>query len=341
MPSGHSATIKPGILGLMLLVASAFACGPAVELPPIPREGTPAGGSPVGPGLPAGGLAVWESNRDGSWGIWVQSFDERGPRRLSPLEAGRDHCCAHISPGGRQVAYLSRPTLGDYQERPIDGELRLLLRDGSGERVLGPARGQVWANRSAVWRSEGELILIGADGLTYLHDLPTGRRRALTRVAEPLGWLVDPTLRHATQALPSFSPYDARSRAITSLFGFRGCESYFSADGRWGYWVERGGGPIRRMRLGDRLVSDWIGRDDPRLPKGRRYVYFPMLSRDGGWLAYGASGGGHSHSKANYEIFVVPVDRETLDLTGPPLRLTDHPKVDRYPDLWVPADARP
>lgn len=339
MPIGHPSPLRR--FALPLLTVGSLACGPAVELPPSRAEQAPEVGSPAERGLPAGGFAVWESNRDGGWGIWTQRFDERAPRRLSPPEAGRDHCCAHVSPDGVRVAYLSRPTLEDYPEKPIDGELRLIAADGSQGRSLGPARAQVWANRSVVWRSESELILIGADGLTYLHDLTTDRRRALTKAPDSLGWLLDPTLRYASRAQPSFSPYDSRAQTIATLFGFRGCEAYFSADGRWGYWVERGGGPIRRVRLADRQVSEWIARDDPRLPEGRRYVYFPMLSRDGRWLAYGASGGGHSHSKANYEIYLVPVDDEILDLAGSPVRLTDHPKADRYPDLWVPPWRQP
>ena len=68
--------------------------------------------------------------------------------------------------------------------------------------------------------------------------------------------------------------------------------------------------------------------EDPRIPGSQRYAYFPMLSRDGRLLAFGASPGDHDHFKSNYDIFVAPVAADSLALRGRPLRLTAHPASD-------------
>ena len=311
------------------------------------RPPAPAGAPDASADALAGGFAVWESNRGGDWRIWTARLDGGDPRQLSRDEPGRQHCCPHVSPDGRWVVYLSRVVAADrYPEQEVAGELRLVaLGDRYGgpggaaaERTLaGSARTYGWGDRAAIWRDPGELIYVGGDGRSRLLDVASGRSRPLT--AEPrqeLGWLIDATLRHATNAAPSFSLYDAGSAQVAERQPLGGCEPYFSHDGRWGFWIGKGGGPIERMDLASREISTLVTADDPRLPAGRRYVYFPMLSPDGRALAWGASGGQHDHFKADYDVFVAETDPHTLDLLGPPRRITADPATDRYPDVWVP-----
>ena len=113
-----------------------------------------------------------------------------------------------------------------------------------------------------------------------------------------------------------------------------GCEPYFSHDGRWGYWMPGAGGPIDRIDLATGEVSTLVHKNDPRLGE-RGYLYFPMVSRDGRLLAFGASAGEHDHFRSDYDIFVFPTDPETLEIVGPPIRLTDDPATDRYPDVFL------
>lgn len=288
--------------------------------------------------LKARGVAVWESNRTGSWRIWSRRLEGSVATQLSPDEPGREHCCAHLSPDGSQVAYLSRLVPSDqYPEREVAGELRVLKLDGSGERALSSAaRPYGWGNRAVVWRDDRELIHVGGDGLTYLLDTATGAATALTR--EPQGmlaWLMDPSLTRAVNGSPTFSSFDRASSTIDAGERKPGCEPYFSHDSRFGFWVERAAGPVRMIEFATGRVGSILENLDPRIPGAQRYVYFPMLSRDGRMLAFGASAGDHDHFKSNYDIFVAPTDPATLALLGRPQRLTSHPAVDRYPDVHV------
>lgn len=288
--------------------------------------------------LPARGLAVWESNRSGEWRIWTRRLEGSLARQLTPDEPGLQHCCPHLSPDGSQLAYLSRRAPRDeYPEENATGELRILdARTGQQRTVVAAARAYGWGNRAVVWRDERELVYVGADGRTFLLDLSTGRSRALTdEPRRKLAWLLDASLRHAVLGSPTFSSYDPATRQIAEGRRRAGCEPYFTHDGRFGFWVEGAGGPIRRIELRTGAVGTLIEQEDPRLPSAQRYVYFPMVSRDGRLLAFGASAGDHDHFRSNYDIFVAPLDPGSFELRGRPLRLTAHPASDRYPDVHV------
>jgi len=287
--------------------------------------------------LPARGFAVWESNRSGSWRIWSRKLEGSAARQISPDEPGLQHCCAHLSPDGSQVAYLSRAVPNDqYPEREVAGELRVLRIDGSSERAVAEARPYGWGNRAVVWRDNRELVYIGADGRTFLLDTVSGRSKTL--IDEPAGmlaWLLDAGLRRAVNGSPNFSPYDAEALGVRAGERQPGCEPYFSHDGRFGFWVARAGGPVRWTEFATGRGGVLLDNLDPRIPGAQRYAYFPMLSRDSRMLAFGASAGDHDHFRSNYDIFVAPLTPATLAMVGRPQRLTSHPAVDRYPDVHV------
>jgi alginate O-acetyltransferase complex protein AlgJ len=291
-----------------------------------------------GKAMPATGFVAWESNRSGDWRIWTRRLEGSPPRRLSPDEPQRQHCCPHISPDGSQLVYLSRDVPKDeYPDLEAAGELKLLRIDGTAQRTLAvDARPYGWGNRAAVWRGDRELIYVAGDGRTLLMDLVTGRSAPLTTERRTkLAWLLDPTLRHAVDGSPTFSTYDAAAKRVLEGRRRQGCEPYFSHDGRYGYWVEGAGGPVRWIELAGGRGGTLLDPDDARLATAQRYVYFPMLSRDGRMLTFGASPGDHDHFKSNYDVFVAPVRAETPALAGRPWRVTWHPASDRYPDVHV------
>ncbi len=291
-----------------------------------------------GQGVPARGFVAWESRRGGDWRIWSRRLEGSAPRQLSPDEPDRQHCCTHVSPDGSQLVYLSRDVPRDeYPQLEVPGELRLLRLDGGGERTLvADARPYGWGNRAVVWRNDHELVYIGADGRTWQLDVGSGQATLLLRERQrKLAWLVDATLRRGVKGAAAFSAYDHEARRVVEGERFPGCEPYFSHDGRFGFWVRGGGGPFHWIDLRSRETGVLLEKDDPRIADDQRYAYFPMLSRSGEMLAFGASPGDHDHAFSNYDIFVAPVDPATLALQGRPLRLTLHPAGDRYPDVHV------
>jgi len=291
------------------------------------------------------GFAVWESNRSGSWRIWLRHFSQPGPEPLSPEEASGTHCCAHIAPGGQRVAYLSQPAdQPPYREPGALGTLHLVRTDGSDDRILMPRARTYFEHRAAVWRSDHELIAIDGDGRTRLLTLdheenadPTVEQTVLVPDVVPgaRGWLLDATLRHATTGAPGFATYDAEHRRILAAPPLAGCQPYFTHDGRFGFWMAGAGGPIRRLDLASDQQATILAKSDPRLPGDRGYLYFPMISSDSRLLAWAASDGAHDHETSDYDVFVAEIDPDTLDLLGPPLRVTRDPAVDRFPDVFL------
>ena len=301
-------------------------------------EGAESAGSGDGSeGWQGDGFVVWESNRDGAWRIWTRDLAGGAPRRLSPDEPGRDHCCPHISPDGGRVAYLSGPAGGgEYPADGMLGELRLVGPDGEDGQVVASAARSYFENRAVVWRSAEELIHIDGQRGTVLLDLASGASRRLAEAPAERAWLIDSTLSWATTGRPEFAPYDAARGRVVPRRLLGGCQPYFSRDGRWGYWAAGAGGPITRIDPGSGELGRILDKNDPRVPDGFGYAYFPMSSADGRLFAWAASRGGHDHFETDYEVFVAESDPDTLELIGTPVRITRHPASDRFPDVWQP-----
>ncbi|MFQ5526363.1 MAG: LamG-like jellyroll fold domain-containing protein [Thermoanaerobaculia bacterium] len=325
---------------LLLAVAAVGACEQAATLDPVsPEAGVSPGGQPTQIGDPdlVDGFIVWESNRSGDWRIWTRTLSEPGASQLTSDEETRQHCCPHISPDGRWVAYLSLARVDGYAAGGSGGELRIIRSDGSAERLLAPRARSLFENRAAVWRSATELIFIRGDLGTMLLDIGDLSRRELTR---PTGegkraWLVNGSLSHAVTGEVDFSPYDPASRAVAQRNRLSGCQPYFSHDGRWGLWTAGTGGPVKRIDLASGAVSTILEKSDPRIPDGLGYVYFPMVSADGRLFSFAASNHEHHHFEADYEVFVAETDPETLEIEGNAVRMTHHPATDRFPDAYL------
>ena len=327
-----------GVLGpLVLACASLTACAPA--------PGAAAGAAGVGSGAGDSGLAaaklgtgwvVWESNRDGAWRIWVRPLAGGPARRLSPDEPGRDHCCAHLSPDGERVAYLSLPA-GARKYAPPDtvGVLHLVEIDGRRDHVIAQRARSYGEHRAALWWRDDALAFIGGDGATRRLDLGTATSRVLVRgPAHGEGFLVDPTGRWATASTPTFSARDPGTGEVHLATPLGGCQAWLAADGRFGVWTAGAGGPIDAVDLASRRTWTILAKHDPRLPADRGYLYFPMLARDRSLLAVAASHDQHDHFRADYDVFLVELDPATLEARGRAVRVTSDPAVDRYPDVW-------
>jgi hypothetical protein len=282
------------------------------------------------------GWVVWESNRSGGFRIWSRALEGGPERQLSIDEPGRDHCCAHLSPDGARVVYLSIPDGGGQYTPPETlGELRLVPIGGGAHRVLVPAARHYGGHRAAVWWSDREVAYIGATGDTRVRDLETGAERVVADGPERgEAFLVDPTGRWATSSLPTFSPVDPATGEVALRPRVGGCDAWLSADGTTGVWIAGSGGPIDAIDLVTRRTWTILGKHDPRLPPDRGYIYFSMLSRDRTLLAVAGSNDVHDHFRADYDVLVVELDPATLDPWSDAVRITAHPGNDRYPDVW-------
>ena len=288
------------------------------------------------------GFLVWESNRTGRWRIWYRNLDGSGLRQLSPDEEGRNHFAPHIALDGAQLVYLSYPVPWNAYHTHREGVLvslhLLRIADGS-DRVLVANARSYKGDRAVVWLGNRELIYIDGQGNTQQLDVGSGEERQLTAEPHPgFGFLISPTLTHATLGRPTtFSLYDPERRSIALRRAEDGCQPYFSHDGRWGFWVENNGGPLRRIDLVTGASGNVIDRDDARMPEGHGYLYFPMLSSCQRLLAFGAarSRNGHDQFKADYDVFVGRVDPLSLELIDEPVRYSFDPGTDRYPDVFL------
>ena len=285
------------------------------------------------------GFIVWESNRSGEWRIWYQHLNGQGLKQLSPNKRERAHFCPHISPDGTKLIYLSYPRNKnpyDKHNQSFKATLHLLDLETLSNRQLVDNARSYFENRAVVWQDNEKFIFIKGDGHTYFYDLAQNRQQKLSAKRHgEFGWLIDAKRQHAVSGRPVFSSFDEGSGNIREQQKFGGCQPYFTHDGRWGFWMGGGGGPIRAVHLSDRRTKDILRKNDARMPGKRSYLYFPMYSRDNRAIAYGASPNQHDHHKGDYDIFVAPTNPDTLEIEGTPVRYTFHGGVDRFPDVHI------
>ncbi|MEJ2084593.1 MAG: hypothetical protein P8Y44_02810 [Acidobacteriota bacterium] len=346
---------RPALLPLFLLtIATACGCSPDLSAPTASNAGEETEDtatvtrdrsapkvanveSNVGLDIAAGeGFVVWESNRTGRWRIWIRDLAGGQAAQLTPDDGPRIHCCPHISPDGAWIAYLElEADQKGYPRGGALGSMVLVRSDGSDSRQIVNSARNYFENRAAVWRTAESLIFITAEHTTSLLDVRSGTIKPLTRTpVEDYPWLIDPELRWATRGDATFAPYDRKRLRVLSRPSLEGCQSYFTADGRFGYWVAAPGGPLRWIRLETLETGTLLKKSDPRLPPDRGYLYFPMISSDLRLLAFAASDDEHAHFEANYDIFVAALAGDDLQVLGSPRRITDHPATDRFPDVF-------
>jgi hypothetical protein len=327
-------------VALTALLLPAFACAGDRPAPAEPAAGKPAAAPPAPASSPESAFVVWESNRSGAYRIWRQELAGGAPRLLSPDEPGRDHCCAKLSPDGRRLVYLSLPG-GARQYSLEPGVLHLVDSDGGRDRVLAAEARHYGEHRAAVWWGEDELVYLDGANATRALRLSTGESRVLaTQAPGAEGWLIAPGGRIASGGTPTFSDYE-EGKGVQPRPTLGGCQPAFSNDGRFGVWSAGAGGPIDALDLATRRSWTLLDKGDARLPPGRTYLYFPMLSNDNSLLALGASAGEHHHFRADYDIYVVELDPRTLQPAGRALAIAPHPGVDRFPDLFRTARSGP
>lgn len=286
------------------------------------------------------GFLVWERalhGDKGDWQIWTRPLDPNGKEALLvPAEDGWDHYCPKLSPDGSKLAYMSYKRGKDAYNRKSVGVLWVMDLATRKLVQLAPVAKSYQEDRAVSWFDNTRLCYLDGKGETNELDILTGKsKRLITEAKGKYGFLVNSNRTFATSGDPEFAPFESNTGIVENQAHLDGCQPYFSQDGKWGFWMSGVGGPISRFYLPLRESSPIIARKDPRLPPGRGYIYFPMLSPCMRLFAFAASPDQHDHFTANYNLFVSRIDPETLELTGKPARYTWFKGTDRYPDIFA------
>ena len=287
-----------------------------------------------------GGKIVWSSNRSGSHDLWILDGPGASPRRLT--RSSFTDTYPRFSEDGTKVAF-SRSTEPWVSQRNFDKWDTWVLDLATGEETLVATNAYqaCWDSTApvlyAVRAGGGQLVAVSADpvapresvvlesGVPPLDDgvcvtLPDAR------AGDPMFAI---TLRGAKNATVHVRPADGiklREPELREIAG--GCQMVWrGGNPRDFVWMDHPGNNGTAIYStdgnGGRTVlldnsGDWS------------HEYFPRFTRDGRWLVYGASTGGHEQDSADYEIFLW----DTSDTNAPPARLTFHTGNDCWPDLW-------
>ena len=277
-----------------------------------------ANGSPAGPGdvaytaeevegrrhlraLPAGRV-LFDSNRSGSFGIYLQNPDGSGLKTV--IDSPAEEMFPTVDPSGRWVVYArARST-----NLRAPAEIRLCRLDGSQDRLL------LADATFPSFTADGRAVIAERERRRIIRvDIASGREEEIF----PRGQ--GPFVR-AQMAKPRISP-DGRWVAFTSdrprrwtAWAVRlqdgravelgeGCQPVWSTDPDVVYHVATSG---MKERTGIVRTDLATGRSETVLDRDvpRGHEYFPAIV-DERYLFYGASRPGeHDHDSANYQLYV-------------------------------------
>jgi Tol biopolymer transport system component len=276
---------------------------------------------------------VWSSSRSGNHEIYLMTLPDLSIYRLTNND--RVDYFPRFSPDGNQIvlARSQRPWVSERELEPwdvfllslVDGKERLLAQDANFPQ----------------WVDKGHVSFVRKGRAVVVIDVDNGHERVVyPPPGQPGEWT---ELSNA-----ELSPRDPHRLVLTGrggvegvflldlqqktqqLFGHGGtCEITWAPDASYVLWMQNqgeGGGRIMRSPL--RPDQEEVFMD---MPGEFSHEYFPRLSRDGRWLVFGASSGGHEHDLADYEIFLWQIGRPWSEA----VRLTANPGNDRWPDIFI------
>ncbi|MFW6457000.1 MAG: TolB family protein [Planctomycetota bacterium] len=322
------------------------------------------------------GYVVWESRRPSGtdtlkYRIWKRNLDGTGLEMISgqPDRADYSHIGPRISPDGRYVVFAGKKwngykddrvqTLhgGEYAAGPFDAwivEMDPESLEPRRVRELIELRGRVGTageDHIFEWK-DAETLYVPLQEESAVYEVNARTGKIGRKVVETNGEMtVSPGGEYVLCAQGNGAGY-ARikhdEQGIPRVGEFKelgGCQTNISFDNDFILWANRPG-RIALMDLRNKKRHDLKGIKEA-LPESHDYIYFPAISRDMSVLAFGG-GDEHNHAYADYEIFLVPWDKEANERSGPPVRYTfndrdDYPDadpkaghvMDRWPDVWV------
>jgi dipeptidyl aminopeptidase/acylaminoacyl peptidase len=283
-----------------------------------------------------GGLVVWSSNRTGNHELYLLDLRTRAVRRLT--NTPQVEFFSRFSPDGRRILFTRSQREYVSPRDPTAWDVYVMNVDGSGDRLL--ARN----GYSPQWAPGGDAITFLRAAQVIRLDLDSGgagRESVLldgrttegigggmeTPELSPDGTRLAVTVR--SRQYGGVAVVDLGTRAVTRLSPGQACQITWVPESEALLWTEAEGNG------GTQIVTGGPGR--PRgvfmdLPGAYSHEYFPRVSNDGRWLAWGAAASGHEHDRADYEIFVWQMGRPVTEA----VRLTHHPGNDQWPDIYVP-----
>ena len=279
-----------------------------------------------------GGLkarVVWSSSRSGNHEIYLLKLPSGRLFRLT----NHPHVdfFPRFSPDGRFIVFArsQKKWVSERREDPWDTYL-LELSTGKERLLARNANYPQWVDQGRVSFQRGTQVVV--------KDLAGGSEQVIYDAARPpvRGRLGTPEL---SRSRPGLLAITTRGRISGNLvvdlksgrhtFYGPGCEITFLPPGQGVIWVDT------RGRQKTRFVFSPLGKPRPRLlwdsAGDYSHEYFPRASRDGRWLVWGASTGGHEHDIADYEIFLRSLGRPAAQA----VRLTYNGGNDRWPDIYL------
>ncbi len=271
------------------------------------------------------GFVVWESNRTGQWELYRINTDGSGFKQLTQLAKNNrlpytDYMRARPSPDGKTILF-------GYGKKRKPTEVWLVPSEGGGARKLTVGNPLNWSldgreiyfvRKSQVWRHE---LSSNKESLVYEARVPVNGDKG-SMVGDIRSDLKAAVFRAGNNEYFVFG----KGKTLKST---KGCEPGFSKDAKFMYWVE-GPKDFRVWDIANNKERRFLGK--PPVEKWN-YTYFPTVSIDSRWIAYGASPGQHDHGTSDYEIYLQELEK--WNPVGKPVRLSWHNKTDRWPNVFV------
>ncbi|MFQ5743032.1 MAG: TolB family protein [Acidobacteriota bacterium] len=271
---------------------------------------------------------VWSSNRDGNAELYLMDLRSLQVRRLTHHRKADFY--ARFSPDGERILFLrSRPRWVSFRDRTA-WDLFLMNADGTGERRL--ARQAYHPG----WTADGGAVVFERGEKIYRLEIASGVESLLFQRDEtlPSGEIFDVALSSNSMQLAmaidhyGVAVYDLATRKLQRLSQQGACQPTWGPADEFLLWVALGGSG------GTRIMRGPPSQESPRvlidLPGNYSHEYFPTISNDGRWLAWGAAAEGHELDRADYEIFLWKIG-------GPwerAMRLTHNTSNDNWPDIY-------
>ena len=282
------------------------------------------------------GLVVWSSNRTGNHELYLLDLRTRSVRRLT--NTPQVEFFSRFSPDGRRILFARSQRDYVSPRDPTAWDVFVMNVDGTGEQRL--ARN----GYSPQWTPAGDgIVFLRGDQVIRLDLEGGGPGRESVLLDGPTtegiqGGMETPELSPDAARLAvtvrsrqygGVAVVDLATRAVTRLSPGQACQLTWVPGSDALLWVDTQGNGGTQIVTG---APGRPGRVFMDLPGAHSHEYFPRVSNNGQWLAWGAAASGHEHDRADYEIFIWPMGRPVSEV----VRLTYHPGNDQWPDIHVP-----